>query len=470
MPDAEGLAADPRLAAARAAARADADGAVERLMALLRIPSVSTVPAHAGDVAAAAAFVAERMRAAGLTGVRVDATARHPVVYGEHIVDAGRPTVLIYGHYDVQPVDPVALWETPPFEPTVRGGAIYARGSSDDKGQVMANLEAIAAWSSVGGPPVNVKVVVEGEEEIGSPNLADWLRAHASELTADVALVSDTAILAPLTPSIVYALRGLCYVEIEVEGPRRDLHSGQYGGAVANPANALCAIVASLLDPATGRILIPGFYDRVRAIDAAERAELARAPFDVDAFRGATGDAGGWGDPDWSLVERLGARPTLDVNGLVGGWTGEGAKTVLPAKALAKVSMRLVPDQDPDEIFERIANHVRAVTPPHVTATVRNLHGAQPALADRDTPAMRAAAAAYTLGFGQPPFFTREGGSIPVVALIAEVLGIDTVLMGFGLPDDNLHAPNERFHLDQYHRGIDTAIAFHAALAAGVAP
>lgn len=466
MPAAAVIAADPRLAAARAAAATDAAGAVERLTALLRIPSVSTVPEHAADVAEAASFVAERMRAAGLTGVRVDATPRHPVVYGERVVDPARPTVLIYGHYDVQPVDPLALWQSPPFEPTLRDGALYARGSSDDKGQVMANLEAIAAWEAVGGPPVNLKVVIEGEEEIGSPNLAAWLRAHAGALAADVALVSDTAILAPGTPSIVYALRGLCYLEIEVEGPRRDLHSGQYGGAVANPANALCAIVASLLDPDSGRILVPGFYDRVRTLDAAERAELARAPFDVGAFEGATGAAGGWGERDFSLVERLGARPTLDVNGLVSGWTGDGAKTVLPAKALAKVSMRLVPDQDPDEIAALVEAHVRAVAPPGVAVAVRNLHGALPAVADRDTPAMRAAAVAYELAFSRPPYFTREGGSIPVVALIREVLGIDTVLMGFGLPDDNLHAPNERFHLDQYHRGIDAAIAFHAALAA----
>ncbi|MBK6769325.1 MAG: dipeptidase [Ardenticatenales bacterium] len=467
MPTPTALAADPRLTAALAAAHADRAGALARLVELLRIPSVSTVPEHAPDVRAAAAWVAARMRSAGLTGVRIDDTPRHPVVYGERIVDASRPTVLIYGHYDVQPVDPLDLWQTPPFEPTERDGALYARGSSDDKGQVMANLEAIAAWEATGGLPVNVKLVIEGEEEIGSPNLEGWMRAHADALAADVALVSDTAILAPGTPSIVYALRGLCYVEIEVEGPRRDLHSGQYGGAVANPANALCHIVNQLLDQATGRILIPGFYDRVRPIDPAERAELARAPFDLGAFGGATGDAGGWGDADYSIVERLGARPTLDVNGLVSGWTGAGAKTVLPAKALAKVSMRLVPDQDPDEIVALITEHVASIAPPHVKVTVRNLHGARPALADRDTVAIRAAAAAYEIGFGRAPYYMREGGSIPVVALMADVLGIDTVLMGFGLPDDNLHAPNERFVLDQYERGVDTAIAFHAALAAG---
>lgn len=469
MPNPTHLAADPRLTAARAAAAADRAGAHARLVELLRIPSVSTVPEHAGDVRAAAEWVAARMRAAGLTGVRVDETARHPVVYGERIVDAAKPTVLIYGHYDVQPVDPIDLWQTPPFEPTERDGALYARGSSDDKGQVMVNLEAIAAWEATGGLPVNVKLVIEGEEEIGSPNLEAWVRAHAAELKADVALVSDTAILAPGTPSIVYALRGLAYVEIEVEGPNRDLHSGQFGGAVANPANALAYIVSQLLDVKTGRILIPGFYDRIRALDPAERAELARAPFDVGAFGGATGDAGGWGEDGYSVVERLGARPTLDVNGLVSGWTGAGAKTVLPAKALAKVSMRLVPDQDPDEIVRLITAHVKAVAPPRVRVTVRNLHGARPAIADRTIPAMRAAAAAYEIGFGQAPYYTREGGSIPVVALLADVLGLDTVLMGFGLPDDNLHAPNERFVLEQYDRGIDTAIAFHAALAAGAA-
>ncbi len=445
-------------------AHRDRDAAVERLLALLAIPSVSTQSEHADDIRSAASLLAERMRTAGLTGVRVDETEGHPVVYGERMVDDGRPTVLIYGHYDVQPPDPLALWTTPPFEPRVVDDVVFARGAADDKGQLSAHLEAIAAWHAVGGTPTNVKVFLEGEEEIGSPNLGAWLRTHASELQADVAVISDSAMIARGTPSIVYGLRGLAYMEVIARGPNQDLHSGLYGGAVLNPAGALARIIAGLQGE-DGRVTIPGFYDRVRPLDDDERAELAAVPFDTTSFSKAAGRAAGWGEAGFSLKERIGARPSLDVNGLVSGWTGEGAKTVLPSSATAKISMRLVPDQDPGEIARLFEQHVRALAPEGLTIEVRSMTGAWPAVCPRDIPAMRAAESAYEVGFGRAPVFTREGGSIPVVADMAEILGLPTVLMGFGLPDDNLHAPNEKFELGQFFGGIDTCIAFHAALA-----
>ncbi|HQZ70777.1 MAG TPA: dipeptidase [Anaerolineae bacterium] len=452
--------------AALAHARADRDAALARLVELVSIPSISTDPAHAPDIRRAAEWVAGRLRDAGAAGVRIDETARHPVVYGEVLVDAAAPTVLVYGHYDVQPVDPVELWDTPPFTPTVRDGRLYARGACDDKGQLMTHLEALAAWRAVGGkPPVNLKVILEGEEEIGSPNLDAWVRAHKDELGAELAVISDTAMLAPGQPSICYGLRGLAYVEIEVTGAPGDLHSGVYGGAVKNPASALAQIIAALHDD-QGRVTIPGFYDAVVGLTDAERADLAAVPFDLGAFGQATGQAGGWGDPAYSIVERLGARPTLDVNGIWSGWTGPGAKTVLPAKAHAKVSMRLVPDQSPHEAAAQLAAHVQALAPAGVSVAVRELHGGWPARVDRGMPALNAAAAALESAFGRAPHLTLEGGSVPVVALFKQELGLDTVMLGFGLPDDNLHAPNEKFSLDNYFRGIETNIHFLANLAA----
>jgi len=445
-------------------ARAGRDAALARLFDLLRIPSVSTDPTHAPDVRHAAEWLAERLRQAGADTVRVDPTAGHPVVYAERIVAPGAPTALVYGHYDVQPPDPVDLWTTPPFEPTVRGGAVYARGASDDKGQSLAHVEALAAYRGAGAaPPVNLKYVFEGEEEIGSAHLADWVRAHAGELAADVAVISDTAMVAAGQPSIIYGLRGLAYLEVEVTGPARDLHSGQFGGAVRNPANALCAMIAALHD-AEGRVAIPGFYDAVRPLGEGERAELARVPFDAGAFRQATGAAGNWGEAGYSVVERIGARPTLDVNGMWSGWTGPGAKTVLPAKASAKVSMRLVPDQDPEAVAALFAEHIRRLAPPGLQVVVTNLHGGQPAIIDRGHPAVRAAARAYGTVWGRAPVFAREGGTIPVVALLHDILGLSAVMLGFGLPDDNLHAPNEKFEIEHYHKGIETVIAFLDAL------
>jgi acetylornithine deacetylase/succinyl-diaminopimelate desuccinylase-like protein len=405
------------------------------------------------------------MQGAGIRDVRIDPTPGHPVVCGAWTGAPGRPTVLVYGHYDVQPPDPEDLWVSPPFQPTLRDGRVYARGASDDKGQLLVHLEAFEACRlAAGGPPVNLRFVFEGEEEIGSPNLAGWLEAHAAELAADVALVSDTAMVAPNQPSLIYGLRGLAYLEVEVTGPPRDLHSGQFGGAVLNPAHVLCALIADLHD-AEGRVAIPGFYDAVRPLDDAERALLAAVPFDLAAFRSATGQAGGWGEPGFSLVERLGARPTLDVNGLWSGWTGAGAKTVLPSKAGAKVSMRLVPDQDPPTIARLFTEHLQRLAPAGVSVAVRDLHGGYPALVDRSIPAMRAAAQAYEQAFGRAPVFAREGGTIPVVALFRTMLGIPTVLMGFGLPDDNLHAPNEKLELANFERGIETVIHFWEAYA-----
>jgi len=455
----------PDLSSALAAAAADRDAALERLKAFLRIPSVSTKDAHTSDVAAAAQWLADRMTDIGIGQVRIDATDGHPVVTGRVAArEAGAPTVLVYGHYDVQPPDPLDGWSTPPFEPTLREGSLYARGASDDKGQLMIHVEAAAAWRAAGGSPVNVVYVFEGEEEIGSPSLAGWLREHSEELAADVAVVSDTAGVGPDQPSIVVSLRGLAYLEIEVRGPNRDLHSGQFGGAVRNPAIALAQILAGLQD-VDGRVTIPGFYDRVRDLTDAERADMAAVPFDRAMFDAAAGAAGDFGEPGWSIQERIGARPSLDVNGLLSGWTEPGAKTVLPATAMAKVSMRLVPDQDPGRIAELVRAHVERLAPPGVSVTVSDLHGAQPAAVERDTPALAAAAAAYERAFGRAPVLAREGGSIPVVSDLASILGLQTVLMGFGLPDDNLHAPDEKFDLTQFNRGIDTVIAFLDELA-----
>ncbi len=445
-------------------ARGQRDAAFARLVDFLRIPSVSAVPAHAGDTARAAQWVAGALRDAGMDVVRVDPTAGHPVVFASLMVDPNAPTVLAYGHYDVQPPDPVEAWASPPFEPTVRDGAVWARGSSDDKGQVMAHLEAFRMFREAGvTPPVNVKFVVEGEEEVGSPNLDEWLEAHKSELAADVAVVSDTTLAGPNQPSIVVGLRGLVYMEVDVTGPNRDLHSGQFGGAVLNPIHALAEIIAALHGTA-GRVTIPGFYDAVRVLTDAERAVIAAAPFDPSAHARATGEAGAWGEAGYSVRERLGARPTLDVNGVWGGWTGAGAKTVIPAAAHAKISMRLVPNQEPMDIAAKFEAHVRALAPAGVRVAVRLLNHGRPCLVSRDLPALASARTAYADVFGVEPVYMLEGGSIPVIASFAEILGVSTVLMGFGLPDDNLHAPDEHYSVENYFAGIETAIAFYEEL------
>jgi acetylornithine deacetylase/succinyl-diaminopimelate desuccinylase-like protein len=441
------------------------DKFLDELKAFLSIPSVSTQAQHKPDIERAAEWLREQLLDAGFPTAEVMPTAGHPVVYAEWL-NAGpdAPIVLVYGHYDVQPPDPLDLWETPPFEPTVVGDNIVARGASDDKGQLYTHVKAAEAYHATeGAPPVNVKCLFEGEEESGSPSLAPFIREHADQLAADVAVISDTGMLTPETPSIVYGLRGLAYIEVEVTGPDHDLHSGTYGGAVHNPINALCAMIAQLHD-ADGRITIPGFYEQVRELSEDERAEMAEAPLDREAWLEEAGVKTDWGEPDYTILERTTARPTLDVNGIWGGYIQPGAKTVLPSKAFAKLSMRLVPDQDPQEITELARQHLLDLAPPTVDIEVRSLHGGKPAIVSRDHPAMKAASRAFAAGFGQEPVLVRRGGSIPVVATLQEVLGIETILMGFGLPDDRIHSPNEKFHLPNFYRGIETVIHFLDAL------
>jgi acetylornithine deacetylase/succinyl-diaminopimelate desuccinylase-like protein len=436
------------------------DRFLDELLEFLRIPSVSTLPEHVADVQQAAEWLAGQMEAITLQNVRIMSTGGHPVVYGEWLGVPDRPTVLIYGHYDVQPPDPLDEWESPPFEPTVREGQIFARGASDDKGQLFAHLKAVESYLKTSGRLlVNVKFLIEGEEEVGSVNLGRFCKEHRDLLGADVAVISDTQMLGLDKPSIVFALRGLTYMEVEVRGPSHDLHSGSYGGAIHNPAQVLCEIIARLRD-AQGRITIPGFYDDVRPLTEEERVQLARLPFDEAAFRDEAGVRKTWGEAGYTVLEQISARPTLDVNGLISGFTGEGAKTILPAWARAKVSMRLVTDQRSHDIAEKFRRYVESLTPDTVQLEIRELAGGEPAFVDPNIPEMQAAVRAYEAGFGHQPVFMREGASIPVVGMFRETLGLNTVLMGFGLPDDRLHAPNEKISLESFQRGIRTAIHF----------
>lgn len=433
---------------------------LDELVELLKIPSISTLSAHNDDVRQAAQWLVDHIHSLG-GKARLYETAGHPVVYGEWLgASPDAPTVLVYGHYDVQPVEPLDAWRTPPFEPTVLDGHLYCRGASDDKGQVFSHLKAVESLRAANGAlPVNIKFIIEGEEENGSANLEPFIKSHVDLLAADVVVISDSHGKSLDRPTIVYALRGMSYMELEVTGPFRDLHSGSYGGMVHNPAQALCEIIAQLHDE-NGTITVPGFYDKVRALDDDERAELNRSPYTAEDLKRETGVPAAWGEAEYRLHERTGARPTLEVNGLVSGWTGEGAKTVLPAKALAKLSCRLVADQDPHEIYALVRDHIARITPPTVTSEVRLLHTGSSAITERDTPAMAAAVAAYEEGWGSRPVFSREGGSIPVVSVFQQELHAPVVLMGFGLPDDALHAPNEKFTLECFWRGIATAISF----------
>ena len=434
---------------------------LKELQEFLSIPSISTQDEHKADIQRAASWLRDMLQAAGFSKAEVLSTHGHPVVFAEWLAAGPEaPTVLIYGHYDVQPPDPLEEWKTPPFEPTLVGDDIFARGASDDKGQLFIHVKAAEAFKeTVGAPPVNLKCIFEGEEEIGSPNLEPFIRQHAGQLAADVAVISDSHLLSKDQPSIVYALRGLAYVEVEVTGPNHDLHSGVYGGAVHNPINALCSMIAQLQDK-DGHITIPRFYDKVRPLSPDERAELAKVPFDRQAWLEEAGVESDWGEPDYSIAERTSARPTLDVNGIWGGYIQPGAKTVLPSKASAKISMRLVPDQTPDEITRLIQEYLTQIAPSTVNVQVHSLHGGEGAIVRRDSPAMQAALRAYAQSFGKEPVFVREGGSIPVVATFQKVLGIETILMGFGLPDDRLHSPNEKFHLPNFYRGIETVLHF----------
>lgn len=446
-------------------ARQNQENYLAELIAFLRIPSISTQPERQGDTAVAAQWLADKLAQAGLENVAVLPTQRHPLVYADWLHAGDAPTVLIYGHYDVQPAEPLELWESPPFEPTVQDDFLYARGSSDDKGQIYVHVKAVEAiLKNNGRLPVNVKFIVEGEEESGGESLSAFIPQNKAKLAADIALVSDTAMVSAQQPAIVYGLRGLCYAFIDITGPRRDLHSGGFGGGVNNPLNVLGHIIAKLKDE-DGRILIPGFYDKVRPLTEQEREILAKFPLNEADWLAETGVPEAWGEAGYTLVERLGARPTLDVHGIIGGYTGPGAKTVLPAKVHAKLSMRLVPDQDPVEIGRLLKAYIAELTPPSVRVTVTVGHGAPASITDFNIPAMQAAAQAYTAAFGQEPVFMREGGSIPVVAEFQTHLGIETVLMGFGLPSDQIHAPNERFYLPNFYRGIETSIHFLQNLA-----
>lgn len=441
------------------------DTFLEQLKDLIRIPSISTLSEHKGDIRRAAEWLRDHLTAIGMTRVTIYETKRYPIVYAEWL-GAGKdaPTALVYGHYDVQPADdPDGQWLSDPFEPEIRDGNLYARGSTDDKGQTFTQIKAVQALIEAGDMPVNIKFVIEGEEESGSDSVHSFVRENADMLACDVVLVSDTHILGLDTPSIVVGLRGMTYLEIEVWGPDHDLHSGAYGGIVHNPVQALVEILAKL-HHADGRIAVPGFYDTVRALSADERAALSKMPFSLDRLKAETGVRVAWGEPGYELHERLGIRPTLEINGIVGGWTGEGAKTVLPARALAKVSCRLVPDQKPKEIEALIREYVAQITPETVRSEVRLLHDGMWAVVNTDSPYMQAAVEAYEFGFGKRPVYMREGGSIPVVGTFQSALNAPVILMGFGLPDDNLHAPNEKFTLECFTKGMKTAIKFYQVL------
>ena len=429
---------------------------------LLAIPSISTLSEHKPDMQRAAEWIAHQLRSIGFTSVEVMPTGGHPVVYGERLNQPGKPTVLLYGHYDVQPVDPLNEWITPPFEPTVRGENIFARGASDMKGQLHALLKALESLSQSEGIPVNLKAMFEGEEEIGSPNLGSFIAQHKDKLKCDMVLNADSGIMRPDQPSLVCGLRGLAYFELWVYGPKQDLHSGSFGGSVHNPAQVLCELIAGMHD-ANGHITLPGFYDKVRTMSDDERATLASES--DERWREMTGVPQLYGEKGFTTSERLGARPTLEVCGIVSGFTGEGAKTVLPAKAMAKISMRLVPYQDDMQVEAQLRAYLEQHAPPTVRWDLKKFVSGPAVLVKRDTAGMRAAIQALQETFGVAPVFKLEGGSVPVVSMLHAMLGVDSILLGFGLPDDNLHSPNEKQHLPTYYRGIQAFIRFFDAVA-----
>lgn len=436
----------------------------KELFDLLRIPSVSTDSERKGDVRKAADFLTGQLKNIGLDNVTLHETPGHPIITAEKTPHDDRPTVLVYGHYDVQPSDPDELWDTPPFEPTVKNGRVYARGASDDKGQAYTHVKAIESYMKTGTElPVNVKFILEGEEEIGSPNLVPFIKKHKDLLACDMVLISDTAMYGEDQPSITYGLRGLAYMEIHVTGPNRDLHSGVYGGAVENPANVLCEIIAQLKD-SDGVIQVDGFYDDVVPLTDEMRESARKLPFDEEAYKKELNLKAVHGEKGYTTHERASARPTLDVNGLWSGYQGEGAKTVLPAKAGAKVSMRLVPDQHPDKIAELFKKHVESIAPDTVTVEVEAHHGGHPVVIDLDYYGLKAAAKAFGDIYDKEVLFSREGGSIPIVADFKKVLGVNSILMGFGQTKDALHSPNESFSLKDFHRGIKTSARFFEVL------
>jgi acetylornithine deacetylase/succinyl-diaminopimelate desuccinylase-like protein len=441
------------------------DAYVEELKQYLAIPSISALPQHAGDVRRCAEWTAAEMTRIGLQNVRLIETPGHPVVYGDWLGAAGAPTMLFYGHYDVQPVDPVDLWESPPFEATVRDGEIYARGAADDKGQVFMHFKAIEAHLKQNGRlPVNVKIILEGEEEVGSANLDNFIKANKTDLAADVVVISDSPMFDRGIPSICYGLRGLVYFQIDLRGTKTDLHSGSFGGAVANPAMVLAQVLAQMKDRG-GRVKIPGFYDDVRELTEEERAQWKRLPFNERHYAKEIAAPRLFGETGYSTPERVWARPTFEVNGLLAGFTGEGAKTVIPAVSMAKVSMRLVPNQQPDKIGELFEAYLKKVTPKTMALKITRMHGGKPWMTELDNPFVQAAGRAIEKGFGKSPVFTREGGSIPVVATFQEQLGLPCVLFGVGLPDENAHAPDEKLDLGNFHGGIIASAYLYDELA-----
>lgn len=439
---------------------ANKDRFLEELFSLLRIPSVSSLEAHRPDMERCAGRLAELLKQAGADEAGVYPTAGHPVVFGSRKVAGAAWTVLVYGHYDVQPLDPIELWHSDPFEPEIRDGAIYARGANDDKGQLFMHVKAFEYLVRTGRLRHNVKFIFEGEEEIGSPSLADWVREHREMLKADIILVSDTTMISEDVPSINCGMRGLSYVEIKVTGPDKDLHSGHYGGAVANPINVLCDMVSSLIDR-DGHITVGGFYDDVVELSDEDRAKLARAPFDLEEYKKFLKIDEVKGEKGYSTMERTGIRPCLDVNGIWGGYTGEGAKTVLPSEAHAKISMRLVPNQDSGRISELFEKHVMSIAPPYVHVEVKHHHGGNGFLIPISSPAYQAASRAVGEVYGTEPVPSRGGGSIPVLADMQKILGIDPLLMGFGLERDTIHSPNESYLLSQFYRGMEAIALFY---------
>jgi acetylornithine deacetylase/succinyl-diaminopimelate desuccinylase-like protein len=441
------------------------DRYVDELKQYLAIPSVSALPQHAADTKRCAEWTADEMRRVGLENVRLIDTPGNPVVYGDWLHAPDAPTILFYGHYDVQPVDPVNLWESPPFEATVRDGEIYARGAADDKGQVFMHFKAIEAHLKNGGTlPVNIKLVIEGEEEVGSVNLDNFIRANKSLLANDVVVISDSAMFDRGVPSICYSLRGLVYFQIDLRGTKSDLHSGVFGGAVANPAMVLAQILAQMKDKG-GRVKIPGFYDKVRPLSEDERAAWKTLPFSEKKYKKDLGAPKLAGEREFTVLERVWARPTFEVNGLLAGFTGEGAKTVIPAVSMAKVSMRLVPDQHPDEIARLFEEYVKKVAPKTVELKVTRMHGGKPWITEYNNPFVQAAGRAIEKGFGRTPVFCREGGSIPVVSTFQEELSVPAVLFGVGLPDENAHAPNERLDLSNFHNGVVASAILYEEIA-----
>jgi acetylornithine deacetylase/succinyl-diaminopimelate desuccinylase-like protein len=439
---------------------ANKDRFLQELLDLLRIPSVSAKSEHNDDMQACAKAVAKSLTDAGAQIATIYETEGHPIVYGEIIVDPSFPTVLVYGHYDVQPADPLELWHSGPFEPTIIDGKIFARGACDDKGQFYMHVKALEMMTKTNSMCTNIKFVIEGEEEIGSPNLATFVKANKDLLKADVILISDTAMISMDNPSIDIGVRGLSYIEIEVTGPNRDLHSGVYGGAVANPITILSKMIAACHDE-NNHITIPGFYDDVIESTASERAKMAEAPFDLNEFKQDLGIANVWGEKGYSTNERTGIRPTLEVNGIWGGYTGEGAKTVLPSKAFAKISCRLVPNQSSTVITEKVLNYFKSIAPDNVTVSAFEHHGGEPYITPIDSHEYQSAAKAVATTFGKEPIPVRGGGSIPICSLFEQELGLKIVFMGFGLDSDNLHSPNEKYDILNFYKGIETIPYFH---------